>query len=133
MPVILKVVFPPCPRLLVLKFSVVLQPRAARGSLPTSDSNLPQYPSNLPPMLGHGPGLGFLTHTFHFFQVCSSGKQQLSVETEQDPMALTSPPTPYPLPTFCLWKNFCQTISLIREVRRCKHRKTIKVDQITII
>ena len=46
---------------------------------------------------------------------------------------LLPPATPYPLPAFYLWKNFSQTISLIREVRKCKHRKTIKGDQITII
>ncbi|KAM9093657.1 cyclin-Y-like [Megaptera novaeangliae] len=33
---------------------------------------------------------------------------------EKDPVVL--PPTPCPLPAFCLWKNFSRRISLIREV-----------------
>ena len=29
---------------------------------------------------------------------------------------------PCPPPAFCLWKNFSQRISLIREVRTCRHK-----------
>ena len=30
---------------------------------------------------------------------------------------------PHPLLAFCLWKNFSQRISLIREVRKCRSRE----------
>ena len=34
-----------------------------------------------------------------------------------------SPYTPCPQSVFCLWKNFSQKISLIREVRKCKSKE----------
>ena len=38
-------------------------------------------------------------------------------------MVLTLPAPPQcPLPAFCLWKNFSQRISLIREVRTCRNK-----------
>ena len=47
-------------------------------------------------------------------------------EMEQDPVV--SPPA------FCLWENFSQRISLIREVRkRQKQRKAVKWDQIITV
>ena len=47
-------------------------------------------------------------------------------ETEQDPMVHPHPTPqrpPCPLPAFCLWKNFSQRISLIREVRKCRNKR----------
>ena len=41
-----------------------------------------------------------------------------SDETEQDSMVLAPP---CPQPAFCLWKSFSHTLSLIREVRKCRN------------
>ena len=43
------------------------------------------------------------------------------------------PPPPCPLPAFCLWKNFSQRTRLIREVRKCRNRKTVQQDKRTTI
>ena len=50
---------------------------------------------------------------------------------EQDPMAIAPPPCPQP--AFCVWKNFSQRISLIREVRKQKQRKIVRRDQMIIM
>ena len=43
------------------------------------------------------------------------------------------PPLPCPLPTFCLWRNLSQRISLIREVRKCRNRKAVEQGKRTIL
>ena len=50
--------------------------------------------------------------------MCESGGDKK--ETEQNPMVL--PRGPCPLPASCLWKNFSQRISLIREVRKYRNK-----------
>ena len=38
----------------------------------------------------------------------------------QDTMVLAPPPCPQP--AFCLWKNFSQRVSLIKEVKKCRKK-----------
>ena len=67
---------------------------------------------------------GAPNHTVWFLSWDAEGKWYLGkghiVIMGWSRMLWSSPPTPCPLPAFCLWNNFNQRISLIREVRKCR-------------
>ena len=50
-----------------------------------------------------------------------SPEAEASGKTEQGPVAPHAL-LPCPQPAICLWKNFSQKISLIREVRKCRNK-----------